>query len=181
MRTLPCLFVRYNNIYSQLRKKFHESIELYEKLVSSGFNRSVFSYIGALVLLTQNETNSNHDESIKRFIQVYNGMKSNHCFLTSSNDYPLAVLLSNLPGSIEELMDRVEGFYEKLNKNGFRRGNDLQFLSHILALEHGMDERKLIERCVLLADEFKSSWLAQQAAMIATMSATSVAVTNSSS
>ncbi|QOR67783.1 DUF4003 domain-containing protein [Cytobacillus suaedae] len=145
--------------YEQPKEKFQEFIELYEKLVSDGFSRSVFTYIAALVMLTQDELNSNQEDSIKRIMQVYNGMKSNHFFLTSSNDYPLAVLLSNQPGSIEELMNRVESFYEQLNKNEFRRGNDLQFLSHILALNHGVPQDKLIERCTSLADGFKTSWL----------------------
>lgn len=44
-------------------------------------------------------------------------------------------------------MDRVEHLYEKLAKAGFRKGNDLQFLSHILSLKKDVREEMLVATC----------------------------------
>lgn len=97
------------------------------------------------MLLT--EENEQHGAHIQRSMQVYKRMKKDHLFLTSTNDYPLAVLLAGQSENVETLMDRVERLYQKLAKAGLRKGNDLQFLSHILSLKKDVREEMLVATC----------------------------------
>ncbi|MDQ0246119.1 hypothetical protein J2S09_003706 [Bacillus fengqiuensis] len=119
--------------------------------------RGTFTYIAALVMLSNTPDRRNRQECIKKSLAFYKGMKAEHLFLTSSSDYPLAVLLAKAEGSVDELIHHIELFYKKLNKSGFRKGNDLQFLSHILSLGHESEADLLVERCTRLFDLFKQS------------------------
>jgi hypothetical protein len=60
-------------------------------------------------------------------------MRNHHIFLTSYEDYSLAILLSFLPRSLEKQIKEIEFFYQGLNGKGFYKGTNLQTLTHILA------------------------------------------------
>ena len=85
----------------RLQESFSDVLDLYEQLVTSGFSRSIFTYLAAAVLLT--EENEQHGAHIQRSMQVYKRMKKDHLFLTSTNDYPLAVLLAGQSENVETL------------------------------------------------------------------------------
>nr|WP_230641907.1 DUF4003 family protein [Bacillus thuringiensis] len=125
--------------FTDYQKAFREFLDLYEQLVTGGFSRSIFTYLAAAVLLT--EENEQHGAHIQRSMQVYKRMKKDHLFLTSTNDYPLAVLLAGQSENVDTLMDRVERLYQKLATAGLHKGNDLQFLSHILSPKEGCQGR----------------------------------------
>lgn len=133
--------------------KFFDLMKIYDQLIDSKFSRESFTYLCAYLLLLD-EKSSDLQKTIDRSISFYKGMKSNHFFLTSSSDYPLAVLLAYEEGSVEELLETMEHYYDYLAQNGFWKGNDLQFLSHILSL-HPNDKNTVTERCTTLLDEFK--------------------------
>ncbi|WP_158735562.1 DUF4003 family protein [Alteribacillus sp. YIM 98480] len=80
-------------------------------------------------------------------------MKNEHPFLTGTSDYPLAVLLAleERPGMIE----LMETYYDQLSKSGFTKGNDLQFLSHILTLSSKENHQTLVQRAVDVLQAFK--------------------------
>ncbi|SDY20742.1 Protein of unknown function [Evansella caseinilytica] len=144
--------------FEKPEKKFHELLDVYEKLVKGGFRRGSYTYIAGLSLLTKDaEAERNHDELINRAMDVFKGMKKGHLFLTGESDYPLAVLLAQLNRPVEDMLDRMDNYYEKLSKTGFRKGNDLQFLSHILALQTEAEANELIDRCNRLAEDFKQA------------------------
>ncbi|WP_246944848.1 DUF4003 family protein [Bacillus pinisoli] len=132
---------------------FSHLMKIYEELVKSKFSRDQFTYVCAYLLLAS-ETKDNLETRIERSTLLYKGMKANHFFLTSSSDYPLAVLLSNEAGTVEELLENIEHYYVKLNQFGFGKGNDLQFLSHILSF-HPANKDTVIERCITILDEVK--------------------------
>ncbi|MCM3601165.1 DUF4003 domain-containing protein [Robertmurraya korlensis] len=132
---------------------FIELLKIYDQLIDSKFSRETFTYLCAYLFLAD-DTIGDLQARIKRSMTFYKGMKSNHFFLTSSSDYPLAVLLAKEEGSVDELLEKMEYFYENLAQNGFSKGNDLQFLSHILSL-HSSDKTIVTERCTILLDEFK--------------------------
>ena len=132
------------------KEKFHDLLDVYEKLKQEGFGRGTFTMIAALTMLVNNENTPVSKEKIKRALSIYNGMRDEHFFLTSKSDYPLAVLLAEVEGSVDELMDHIEFFYKNLSSHNFKKGNNLQFLSHILALDRDTDADVLIERCVSL-------------------------------
>ncbi|SDY93029.1 DUF4003 domain-containing protein [Bacillus sp. 166amftsu] len=131
--------------FTHYKKAFQQFLDIYERLVAGGFSRSIFTYLAAAALLP--EESGQHDTRIQRSMQVYKRMKEDHFFLTSANDYPLAVLLAGQSEKVETLMDRVERLYQKLAAAGLRKGNDLQFLSHILSLKKDVSEDMLVAQC----------------------------------
>ncbi|CAM3915534.1 DUF4003 family protein [Mesobacillus zeae] len=135
--------------------KFQDLLGIYERLVGARFSRGASTYIAAQVLLAQQENSSSED--IQRIMEIYKGMKSHHMFLTSASDYPLAALLAGREGTVEEIIERVEHFYQKLSRDAFCKGNDLQFLSHILSIDEQTDADRLIQRCTSVYDAFKLS------------------------
>ncbi|WJE50657.1 DUF4003 domain-containing protein [Bacillus cereus] len=132
--------------FTHYKEAFQKFLDLYERLVAGGFSRSIFTYLAAAALLP--EDNGQYDTRIQRSMQVYKRMKEDHFFLTSTNDYPLAVLLAGQSEKVETLMDRVERLYQKLAVAGMRKGNDLQFLSHILSLKKDVSEDILVARYI---------------------------------
>ncbi|SES01002.1 DUF4003 family protein [Salipaludibacillus aurantiacus] len=135
------------------QEKYAEMTDLYDKLVKGGFARGAFTYISALVMLSGDPDDSAHESSIKRSLAVHKGMKTHHPFITSKNDYPLSVLLAQLDKEVEPLMDHVEYFYRDLNQNNFRKGNDLQFLSHILSIDNTFSPQQLVSQCQNMRDK----------------------------
>lgn len=126
---------------------FQSYLDLYENLVKGGFKRGMFSYIAAGVIFTGNTAPTEYDGLIEKAQSIYKAMRKEHMFLTSQNDYPLAVLLASRNEKIHSLMEHIEGFYHQLETQGFRKGNDLQFLSHILSLDPEGDRNLLSNRC----------------------------------
>ncbi|MDQ0253479.1 hypothetical protein J2S74_000851 [Evansella vedderi] len=136
-------------------EKFHHYMKIYDKLVQKGFKRGNFTYISAISLLTNETKLDDLNVSIERAAEVYEEMKKRHVFLTGQSDYPLAVLLAQADRNVESLMDETDYYYDNLSKNGFRKGNDLQFLSHVLSLQKEVDSEDLMERCSMITDKFK--------------------------
>lgn len=132
--------------FTYYKKAFQQFLDVYERLVAVGFTRSIFTYLAAAALLA--EENGQYDARIEKSQQVYKRMKKDHFFLTGANDYPLTVLLAGQPEKVDTLMDRVERLYQKLATAGMYKGNDLQFLSHILSLNKDVSEDILVERYV---------------------------------
>ncbi|MDN4525997.1 DUF4003 family protein [Fictibacillus fluitans] len=142
--------------FDEPEKKFHELIEIYDQMVDERFSRGASTYLAAQVLLGQREEGK--DIPTDRVMKVYKGMSSHHFFLTSSTDYPLAVLLAGREGTVDEIMDHVEHFYKELSKNGLSKGNDLQFMSHILSIDHETKPDELIQQSIKVYDTFKTLW-----------------------
>lgn len=140
--------------FEQPIESFHKLLELYNRLAAGGFSRGIFTYIAAAAMLSNREE---YGETLARSLAIYKGMKAKHKFLTSSSDYPLAVLLGKHEDSVEILLERMGDFYEKLSEVGFSKGNDLQFLSHILSLHREVEQDILIGRCAVLLQALKQS------------------------
>ncbi|WP_431799023.1 DUF4003 family protein [Halobacillus andaensis] len=134
--------------------KFYDLVNLYDKLVENGFKKGNFTYIAALIILTDNRIGTTQDQ-IKRAKYIFKEMKKEHPILTTNEDYPLAVLLAELDGEVDEIVNRVEYFYRKLSRNQFTKGNHLQFLSHVLSLDTQHDQDVLINRAVQVYDQLK--------------------------
>lgn len=133
--------------------KIEELFQLYDLFREEKFSSGVFTYIAATILLTNEQKNSK--ATIQLAKEIYDGMKKEHSFLTTSSDYPLATLLAL--ESRSNIISHIESFYDGLAKHGFRKGNDLQFLSHILALEKDASKNVLINRVIQVMDSFVTS------------------------
>lgn len=123
---------------------------LYDLFREARFGSGVFTYIAATILLTNEQRDPR--ATILHAKGIYDGMKREHAFLTTSSDYPMATLLAleNRTGIIQH----IEDFYNELPRHGFRKGNDLQFLSHILALDTAAPKHVLINRVIHVMDSF---------------------------
>lgn len=89
---------------------------------------------------------------VVRMAALYAEMKSHHGFLTGQDDYAACALLSGLDGSPAAIGARCEEFYEGLRDLGFRRGNALQTVSHLLVCASGSSHA--------LMRRFRSLWAA---------------------
>jgi len=92
---------------------------------------------------------------IKRGKEVYNLMRKYHPFLTSGDDYPLAIMIAKLNENITEKVEEIERYYRELNSRGLAKSNGLQFLSHILSLIPGEYDEK-INKCIAIYESLKN-------------------------
>lgn len=131
---------------------------IYQACIKAGFSRGAYSFLCAAILLTQRDLKkADYAAVIEQAKAIHRQMKKEHAFLTSAEDYPLAVLLACQ--SDEDAIKRTEYFYDELSEKGFRRGNDLQFASHILGLALDTDASILSDRMAACLDQFKLSRL----------------------
>ena len=73
--------------------------------------------------------------------RIYRSWKADHRWITGADDLPMAALHAVRDESVESLSTRVEVAYRRLRGARFSRGNALQFVSHVLALDpRGVDE-----------------------------------------
>lgn len=138
------LITQYDDPY----KAFNELNDCYEVLTNHKFRKGPYTYLAAFSLLTHKKENGNLTEQAQRAMEIYKAIRSRHAFLTSSDDYPLSVLLSQSNRSIDSLMEYIEFFYKFLSKHGFKKGNDLQFLTHILTQGQKEKREQLAETTV---------------------------------
>ncbi|MBS4218085.1 DUF4003 domain-containing protein [Bacillus sp. FJAT-49711] len=145
--------------YDDPESKVSSLFELYEEMIKEKFNRGIFTYVSASVLL-QIAGDHDYHSLILKARETYDAMKKEHPFLTSAEDYPLSVLLASEKS--EDIIQRNEYFYNKLNQNGFYKGNNLQFLSHILSLNNEEPETSILSRAIFVFDSFKDKGIKQK-------------------
>ena len=133
-------------------KKVPELYHYYGKLREHKFPSGVHTYLAASILLT-NEEDIQPSHVIPRAKEIYEEMKKGHIFLTGHEDYPLALFIACEEN--DGMVERIELLYEELNNNGFSKGNHLQFLSHILALNSDETLQKLVERSAYIYDTLR--------------------------
>lgn len=139
------------------QSEFQYMKRIYDLLVKKKFRRGAATYTTALVILSQADQIESLDEYVDRVMAIHKGMKKEHPFITSEYDYPLAALLAVDHQDTDHLMNRIEYYYEQLAKNGFRKGCDLQFLSHILSLDDEHNPEEVISRTLAARDAWKQS------------------------
>ncbi|MCP3033286.1 DUF4003 domain-containing protein [Halobacillus sp. A1] len=150
------------SVASMLDTRFEQPKEVvqilnayYDKLVEGGFKRGNFTYIAALAMMTDNVETSHIENKIDRALYIYKSMRQEHPFITTNEDYPLAVLLSEREGAVKDVIARIEYFYKELHTSKFRKGNDLQFLSHILSLSKEEEPEVYIKRSIEVLESLK--------------------------
>ncbi|MBP2076277.1 DUF4003 family protein [Oceanobacillus polygoni] len=149
--TAATLDIKFDRPENQINNLF----VFYDKLRKAKFSSGVYTYLAASTLLTHADHRENEEQMIVRAKEIYDGMKKEHPFLTSASDYPLAVLLAY--DNHNSIIEQIERYYESLSKNGFRKGNDLQFLSHILSLDTNTSVDRLVSRTTTIMDSFRDA------------------------
>lgn len=135
------------------RAAFDRMVRDQNVMKAVGFKSSVYmsTALYALAGVCEEENTQGH---AKRAMEIYQEMKKNHPFLTSGDDYALAILLVNS----EHDIDILERYYKGLNALGFRKSNGLQLLSHILAFGNG-DVDAMCKKCKHALDLLKENKL----------------------
>ncbi|MCT4688022.1 DUF4003 family protein [Vallitalea sp.] len=95
------------------------------------------------------------EEDVKKRLEasrdIYYDMQDHHSFITGEEDYTFSVLLSEAGKDTDKLMEEIDYYYKNLAKDCFRRGNNLQLLSHVLALVVTEDKRDIvIDNCITI-------------------------------
>lgn len=120
---------------------FQNMLEIYKKMREEGFKHSVYLPLTTHTI-AKNSSIEQWNHKIQRVNEFYKKMKENHFWLTSDDDYVFAAVLAVTDLEVEPTMKKVEICYNTLNKEGFWKGNDLQTLSHIMAIGEDDIEEK---------------------------------------
>ncbi|AUZ25449.1 hypothetical protein C1T28_14550 [Bacillus subtilis] len=141
----------------EAKQAFLTFIDRYNEMVRLGYKRDIFTYLSALILLTGKSETANHREQMNMGLAVYQQMKNNHYFLTSTQNIPLAVLLAENGQGLQAL-NKAEACYQQLAAGGFRKGHHLHQTSHILALHTEKDAETLVLQCRKLLQTITESY-----------------------
>lgn len=136
------------------KESFKEIQHCYDLLIGAGFQRSPHSYIAAYALFMERNDEEDFAVQVKRAKEMYNGMKKQHFFLTSHEDYPLAVLLAEAEGENSQLLEDMTYYYDELHLVLWK-GNNRQFLSQILTYGKRENREFLIQNTLTWMDDLK--------------------------
>lgn len=128
---------------------------LFEKqqvLKGVGFRNTIHSYLAAL-LMTSNQ--AHYEIEAWQAKKLYDAMKKQHFFLTSDDDYAYAVLLGKRGANPIEHAKSMRTYYDALRTEGFRSGNELQWLSQVMTYVHNEFNPILVSRAVEVLAHFK--------------------------
>lgn len=159
--------------YTNPHEQFKQMLKNHDYLKSAGFKSSSYLPIANYALLITSENDSSQLDVSNRAIKAYSiylKMKENHPWLTSGDDYPLAVLLAEFDNPIT----KIELYYNHLAEMGnFYKGGSLQLLSHILSFS---DEPVLevVNRCIKLQTIMKNNKLNVQSSFYSALGLTSL-------
>ncbi|WP_042349454.1 DUF4003 family protein [Bacillus massiliigorillae] len=134
---------------------FDQTVYYYEELKKEGFKRSVYLPYAAYFLATQLQP-SEVPKTIEKAQQCYQMMKENHYWLTSDDDYMLAIILAYSHDDIAAAVEEMEACYSYLNERGISKGNALQTMSHLLTLSSERISQKC-DRLLHYASELKKN------------------------
>lgn len=137
-------FITANLLYFEEDYKifFRDIQEVYKLMGNKGFGSSSYLPLAAYTIAKQCNKEE-WDYRIDRMREFYQKMKANHFWLTSHDDYVYAAVLATSDLNVNEASEEIERCYKCLNEQQFYKGNDLQTLSHILAI----GEENYKEKC----------------------------------
>jgi len=120
-------------------EKLEKTLKIYD-LLKQEFRGSEYLVLAAAVLADM----VSEEQAVKmteKARTIYNKMKKDHPFLTSSEDSVYAVLMAVSEKSDEALMEEMEVCYKKL-KESFSASNEVQALAHVLSIAEGSAAEK---------------------------------------
>lgn len=135
------------------QKQFDEMLSNEKTLKEVGFKQSMYLPTALYALLSV-YTGNNVADYAEKSMAIYKEMRQNHPFLTSGDDYALAILLA----STNHSADLLETYYQTLNDRGFSKSNGLQMLSHIMAFSE-KSVADSVDRCERIHNHLKANKL----------------------
>lgn len=130
------------------------ALQLYDMLKREFFTSSYLPMVA--MLLAEHASPARYDELVARTRTIYKRMQREHPMLTSSEDCALCALLAMSDQTDDELIDRMEQCYTMLKDRFTFYGNQLQSLSHVMALSSG-DIGDKCDRMLALIDALKAA------------------------
>ena len=121
-------------------EKMSQALENYSLLKQEFWGSEYLALVA--FLLTDLADRSRIEEKSTRGKVIYKRMQKEHPFLTSSEDSVFAVLMAFSDKSDDELIDDMEACYKALKERFSFSSNELQTVSHILALSDGRPDEK---------------------------------------
>ncbi len=112
---------------------FNRTLTTHRMMREAGFRGTTYLPMAAMTL-AKNTQDYRFPEMIARTEAYYRGMKAEHFWITSQDDYVFAVLLACSGHPVEPTLLNVEYLYRQLPFAGLPRGNGLQSLTHVLGL-----------------------------------------------
>ncbi|RAZ67909.1 DUF4003 family protein [Planococcus maitriensis] len=112
------------------------------------FWKSSYTYLAGLMMKSPGEAECARE--------LYDAMKTHHPFLTSSEDIPYVVLLSNREGDIQERAETMNRYYKELRPQGFSAGNHLQWLSQSMTFGSPAFQPEVAGRVIAIRDFLKA-------------------------
>ncbi len=138
------LFYLANLLSSKIDREneFKSILNIYNKLKENKFtNDSYLPFVA--IIIHENQEKMDINTSIEKTKYVYEYMKNHHPWITSSDDYCRAALIAINSKDIDNDLEYIERSYNELNSKGFYKSNNLQSLSHIMALDKNKSKEKL--------------------------------------
>ena len=96
-----------------------------------------------------------YENEARQAKRLYDAIKKQHFFLTSDDDYAYAVLLGKRGEDPMSTPSRCVSYYDALRTEGFRSGNELQWLSQVMTYIHIKFDPKLVSRATEVLTHFK--------------------------
>lgn len=125
------------------KETFRKTLKVYDEMKMDGFHSSVYLTLASFSIARQIPA-----EEIPAVINkakgIYDAMKKEHRFLTSTDDYGYAAMLAMSDRTISQAIADMEYCYELL-KPEFGAGNSLQSLTHVLTLAEETAEVKCLK------------------------------------
>lgn len=121
---------------SGYEQRFLQMKQIHDDLKAYGFKSGVYLPLAAYVI-GMAESEKTREQIYQRMNGFYTGMKANHFWLTTGDDYIMSAVLALSDQDIERTLADMESCYTYLNQSGLYKGNELQSLSHIIALGEG--------------------------------------------
>lgn len=146
---------------------FSNILYVFDRMREKGFKRSMYLPLAAYTIVKRSEKD-NWSYTIDRMDGFYHKMKENHFWLTSVDDYVFTAVLAVSELEIEKTAIKIEECYKLLNDRGFYRGNDLQTLSHVLAIGEENSKTKC-DRALRLYEKLKAAGCKLQYSGLATL------------
>lgn len=143
--------------FSDPESKFDTLLAYEDKLKEYGFRSYNYRPVTAYTLLLSCESRKTEMRITKAY-EIFTEMKKNHPWLTSGDDYPVAILLAASEKPVISILANIEELYTALHEIGFNRGNGLQYLSHILGMSEENCKAKAA-RCRKIYDIFRQNKL----------------------
>lgn len=143
--------------FDQPEQAFLDLLGCDQILKENGFKATSYRGIAAYaLLLTCSEEVT--EPRVRKALAIYKRMKDKHYWLTTTDDYGIAVLLAAEKEDQDNLIARIEANYQRLNQEGFGKSNGLQFLSHLLTFSPE-PATELARRAKEVADFLKANKL----------------------